>query len=406
MRNLYILITLVIMSNKLLAQTFTNYTKSNSLLCSDTINSIAIDAKGNKWIGTENGLSKFDGANWTTYNINDGLVSNSIRAIAIDENGDKWIGYSNKFLNFGIGKFNDTVCTNFNQVKDVFSIVCDSQGNIWIGTSPNYDSIPFPMGEVGPVVTKYDGKKWTTIFKHSDAAYTIAFDSKNNKWVGSDGWPWMFEEEKFTNVSNLNIVTVHAISVDLYGNIWFGSSSDKVLKFDGVNSTYYSTKDGLVNGNVTSIACDKLGNIWVGTTGGVSKYDGKMWESYTTKDGLPGNVVNSIVIDLNDNIWIGTISGLSLLKSSSTSIVNANIISSSSISLYPIPVKDKLNMFFSSQTTQADVTILDIIGKQIHSAKIGYGVTEFDMSGQSAGLYMVKVITSNGKIETKQIVKQ
>ena len=45
------------------------------------VNSIAIDGSGNKWIGTWNGLAKFDGTNWTVYNTsNSGLPENIIGA--------------------------------------------------------------------------------------------------------------------------------------------------------------------------------------------------------------------------------------------------------------------------------------------------------------------------------------
>jgi ligand-binding sensor domain-containing protein len=56
--------------------------------------SIAIDAQGNKWIGTlTKGLAKFDGVNWTVYNTsNSGLPYDYVHAIAIDKKGNKWIG--------------------------------------------------------------------------------------------------------------------------------------------------------------------------------------------------------------------------------------------------------------------------------------------------------------------------
>ena len=52
---------------------------------------------GNKWFGTYNGVSKFDGSNWTTYRFNNtanGLVNNWVNAIIIDAKGDIWFGTS------------------------------------------------------------------------------------------------------------------------------------------------------------------------------------------------------------------------------------------------------------------------------------------------------------------------
>ena len=55
--------------------TWTTYNTSNSELVSDHINAIAVDEEGNKWFGTNKGVSKFDGTtSWETYDTSDGLV--------------------------------------------------------------------------------------------------------------------------------------------------------------------------------------------------------------------------------------------------------------------------------------------------------------------------------------------
>ena len=76
------------------------YNKANSGLPDNEITAIAIDASGNKWIGTAwHGLAKFDGTNWTVYNKkNSSLPEDLISAIAIDASGNKWIGISNTGL--------------------------------------------------------------------------------------------------------------------------------------------------------------------------------------------------------------------------------------------------------------------------------------------------------------------
>ena len=67
-------------------------------LKSNFINSIAIDNEGIKWfgtggnVGTDDGVSKFDGTTWTTYDTSDGLIRNVVYEIAIDSDGNKWFG--------------------------------------------------------------------------------------------------------------------------------------------------------------------------------------------------------------------------------------------------------------------------------------------------------------------------
>ena len=80
--------------NQVNAQTFVNYTTAttSTTLCNNWVNDIAIDAQGNKWFGTIDGVSKFDGTTWTTYTTADGLANNNVNAIAIDAQGNKWFG--------------------------------------------------------------------------------------------------------------------------------------------------------------------------------------------------------------------------------------------------------------------------------------------------------------------------
>ena len=78
-------------------QSFTNYTVTSisTTLCHNHITSIAIDNEGNKWLGTPEGVSKFDGTSWTTYNTADGLADNFVQSIAIDSQANKWFGKEN-----------------------------------------------------------------------------------------------------------------------------------------------------------------------------------------------------------------------------------------------------------------------------------------------------------------------
>lgn len=64
--------------------TFTNYKTSNSQIPANMINDIAVDANNNVWFATSSGLTKFDGAVWTTYNEVNGIYGNNVTSIGID----------------------------------------------------------------------------------------------------------------------------------------------------------------------------------------------------------------------------------------------------------------------------------------------------------------------------------
>src|SRR4030042_976489 len=197
------------------AQTFTNYTvESTSTLCNNYVRAIAIDAQDTKWFGTNGGISKFDGTNWTTYDTLNGLAIGYVSAIAIDAEGNKWFGTED-----GVSKFDDTTWTTY-AVGWVKEIAIDAEGNKWFGT-------------YGGGVSKFDGTNWTTYTTSNGLASNyinaIAIDAEGNKCFGT------------YQVINLG----HKTSLELIGT--------GVSKFDGTTWATYTTADGLGDNRVSSI---------------------------------------------------------------------------------------------------------------------------------------------------------
>ena len=113
------------------------YTRDNSGLPSDNVSCLSIDSEDNIWIGTENGLAKFDGNNnWKVYNItNSGLPANSISRIFINNKDTLWIGTGgglSRFINekewMTYDVTNSGIANNY-----VWAINEDKNGNIWLG---------------------------------------------------------------------------------------------------------------------------------------------------------------------------------------------------------------------------------------------------------------------------------
>lgn len=255
---------------------WTIYTPLNSGL-PNYPQSIAIDEKGNAWIGTFNGLVKFDGTNWTIYH-----VSNP---------------------RFPYGCF---LCDS------VSSIVIDSDGSIWSAVGylegGSYSST---------ALAKFDGLNWTIFDPYNSglpgSVNSIGIDASGNKWIGTHGYGLAkFDNTNWViyNTSNSDLHTNYltsGLAIDSAGNLWIGTQYG-VAKFDGVN--YWERYDppqnlGFYPGWVTSIAIDQNDDKWVGTAAGLAKFDGNAWTVYDSTNVLPGDWVTSIAIDANDNKWIG-----------------------------------------------------------------------------------------------------
>jgi ligand-binding sensor domain-containing protein len=95
------------------------------------------------------------------------------------------------------------------------------------------------------------------------------------------------------------------------------------------NYTYtnFTTANGLPHNNIKCVAADNSGNIWFGSTAGLTKYNGTTMTTYTTTNGLPDNNVNRIVVAQNGDILIATNNGLSRYNGATfTNSLTGNII--------------------------------------------------------------------------------
>jgi len=314
--------------------TWTNYTATANGLAGNDVRSIAIDAQGNKWFGTDAGVSKFDGTNWTTYTTANGLTSNSIRSIAIDAQGNKWFGTSG-----GVSKFDGTNWTTYTTANGLASntvtrVAIDAQGNKWFGTDAG--------------VSKFDGTNWTTYTTAnglaSNTVTCVAIDAQGNKWFDTDAGVSKFDGTNWTSyILGVNYVT--SIAIDAHGNKWFGTNG--VSTFDGKNWTCYTTANGLAHNYVTSIAIDAQGNKWFGTDAGVSKFDGTTWTTYTTANGLADDRVTSIAIDAQGNKWFGMYGGISKFDGSNwTNYTITNGFTDSTVSSIVIAIDAQENKWF------------------------------------------------------------
>ena len=134
---------------------------------------------------------------------------------------------------------------------------------------------------------------------------------------------------------------VRRIFQDKNGDLWFGTNSDGVCRYDGKTLTYFTTTEGLSGNAVRGMVADESGNIWFATDGGVCRYDlsrsnhpcnnntckhdlttdqglkehsqelAKSFTKYTSKDGLSHDQVWSILLDKVGNLWFGTEGGVS-----------------------------------------------------------------------------------------------
>jgi ligand-binding sensor domain-containing protein len=271
------------------------------------------DDQGTIWVGTLDGLIRFDGNSWGLYT--DAMQGLDILCAARDEQGNLWFGTWGQ----GVFEYTGTEWRNFTPdntgdglpgpgIKDIF---VDNQGNLWFPTTGNLGQRTAPI-DYG--VTRYDGTNWTSFLDETDVE-TVFQDSDGNMWFGTnvgviryDGSDW----QTFTKEDGLADNYVVAICQDDQGNIWFGTWSSGVSRYDGENWRTFTPSDGMVSDAMHCMLMDSRGDLWFGSYSsdgyhGISQFNGTQWQNFDPWQGRSTLYsVGSIFEDNEGNLWFTT----------------------------------------------------------------------------------------------------
>lgn len=334
---------------------FNKLTNKNGL-SQGTITEIVQDKQGFIWIGTFDGLNRYDGYDIKVYNHIPGdsssLPSNQIRKIIIDDRDNIWIA-TDKGLSClepitGIFKnINDPLLNGDVFIQDM---ALDKSGNIWIVSIDNRlikystndnttEDFDLPIGDE---------------MKFIDQGRNIIFiDKSDNIWLGlklgglqrfhpSSGEFEFFElgNDVPDNQTNFNITS---IIEDEIGNLWLGSYLRSVAYFNvqSKDFVYYKSIPAFQD-TIFAIAelCLHKDTLWIGTYDkGLVCYDigtqkSTIYSEGQSKYDLLYCTVKALFVDKDDNLWIGTNGkGINILSAYSKQFFYANNSDESPISL-------------------------------------------------------------------------
>ena len=312
--------------NRFDGYTFKVYRKEfndSTSLCDNFINTLFVDSKGNLWIGTQKGLSYYnrDFDSFINYYPFDGdytSQSNNVSDIVEDIEGNIFV-----CLEHGIYKYSQTE-GKFSKVlgskPEIKYLFFDSDNQLWVLTDENiylYTSDLEPLDTIVNPEVKYP--------------YNCIVEDKDKYWIASEGsGVFWYDKQTRTLVDEFHNDIyedyVSTIYKDKENNIWVGTNSSLKLydrKNDIFHYYYYDENDNhsFSTSGITSIYQDKEGNYWVLTAqGGVSvSLVRKQFINITSDPGrdlsLSKRVISSLLIDKDDRLWAGAFrAGLDIIN--------------------------------------------------------------------------------------------
>lgn len=273
---------------------------------------MVFDGKGYLWIGTRNGLSRYDGYSIITYynsqNDSNSLCHNFVRALYFDSKGRLWIGTPKGICRFREDR-EDFKCY---KTGDIATIVEDNRNRLFCS---------------GPELYVYDDEadEFRKIDR-ADSEYVIsmASDSQGRLFLSTNRSIFYYDAS-FSKTTQIDaryfsdFVTgvdgIIPLKFDSRGRLWVGRNGKGVSCIDlTTGSCRVYPPDEISDGTVRTIAEDQEHKIWLGTEKGITVIspDGQidiMRQNFIDKTQLNDNAIYTILPDRNDNIWVGTYFG-------------------------------------------------------------------------------------------------
>ena len=256
--------------------------------------------------------------------LEDGFASNKANVIIQDRKGFIWIGTWN-----GLNRYDGYNCEIFQpnyhdttviSNREISALMEDHNGNIWIGTTSGLNCL-------NPITREIKR------YKFQNRIISLLEDKENHIWVGTwnDG---LFKMDSANGVLEHYFFTdiVSDIHEDTRGNFWVATYNG-LINLDRSTGSFVrylpdaGSDNSISHSKVTQVVESKKGNLWLSTWGGGlnklipdpdrTKMRFLHYVASGSKGSLSSNVVYRLFYDQFDNLWAGTWdAGLNLLDAS------------------------------------------------------------------------------------------
>jgi signal transduction histidine kinase/ligand-binding sensor domain-containing protein len=319
------------------------------------INCLLPSDKEELWIGTDNGLTRWNGKELVNTSIPSALMNAQILAIGKDRQSNTWVGTAEGLFRIDSAGVSSRDEEHRGPGGGVTAIFEDREGNVWTGSTQGLERFRdsafttysvaegLPSESNGPLYVDSEGRTWfgpsegglywlkeglvgraNRAGLEKDVVYSIT-GGRGELWLGRQrgGLTHLqyragaLTSETYTQPQGLAQNSVYAVHQSRDGAVWAATLSGGVSRLkDGKFSTY-TTANGLLSNTVVSIAEKSDGTMWFATPKGLSVLSNDRWQDFTQKDGLPSENVSCLLEDSLGTLWLGTAGGLASIRAGS-----------------------------------------------------------------------------------------
>jgi ligand-binding sensor domain-containing protein/class 3 adenylate cyclase len=329
---------------------------------------VAQDPSGTVWIGTEAGLSRYDGINLQHLGPTEGTAPGGARALHVDRDGHVWAGHleggitwtnGSRFRHYEVAPGMDSDILGITETTQGEIVIATAGHGAWVFTKPGRDAqalearrVPGDLGErLLAAVRLPDGRVALVedqgrvkAMGHAgiqplelpgfDGVYrptTLHVDARQGLWLGTQGggafhYPQgAHEPVRYDHTKGLRGATVYCFGEDGEGRIWLGTLDSGAGVVDNGSVRMFDKSNGLHGLFIRCFVRDREGNLLIGTNdAGLDIFKGERFQTFDDSDGLNDPQVWAVLEDRLGRIWFGTNAGIVVLSDQgATETINA-----------------------------------------------------------------------------------
>lgn len=280
---------------------------AESGLPQSSVLAIAQTPDGYLWLGTEEGILRFDGARFVNFNKRNtpGLESEEVDALLVDHRGNLWIGTRGgglTLLRHGVFKsFTTRAGLSNDSVQGLYE---DERGDLWIATD-------------GGGVNRFRNGRFTAYTSHQglgdNAVFSICGDRSGGVWFATHGGLSHWVQDRISNLTTkdgLPSNDIRSLVADGKDGLWIGTNGAGLAHLTSTGITTFTTRNGLSDNHIWSLFEDTAGSLWLGTGGaGIDRLRNGEFSRFTRKEGFSSDEVWAITEDFEGSLWIGSAGG-------------------------------------------------------------------------------------------------
>lgn len=272
----------------------------------NTVSALCQTRDGYLWIGTLNGLTRFDGVRFHTFTdeVFTASLRKRIRCLYEDKNDVLWIGTEGGLIRHAHGHFERFDRTNGLAGDHILTLAEDPQGTLWAGTLTG--------------ISQWTGKAWVSSGAHefftlgTRPVHSLVWDHSGRAWIAADKTIYHGQSNQITTYLSGTLFpqsSFRSLEDDQEGSIWIGQAGPGLLRLREGKITAFDPSNGAGNGQIQMLYRAPNSDLWVGTERGLGRWRNGKWTMFNARDGLPNQAIRALTVDRENNLWIGTDGG-------------------------------------------------------------------------------------------------